>query len=106
VTVPGAGTFGPGLVIVGGNGSGLFDKANTKLDGSTFPIRIKFGNGGAVSVAFDSRLSDAFIQSQEFRILNADLFSFLFASLAQANASSQFRILANDEDREKAEKCK
>jgi hypothetical protein len=107
VTLPGLGTFSPGLVMVGGNGSGLFDNNSVKLDGSFFPITVRFASGGGqITTAFSSLLSDAYIQSLQTRNVNSNLLDFVINSLNQSLLTVKFRVKENEEDRKEAEKCR
>jgi hypothetical protein len=42
--------YGPGLIMIGGAGSGIFDSVNRSLDGTGVPITFIFQQGGVVPV--------------------------------------------------------
>ena len=85
--VLGATTLGPGLILIGNGGSGVFDANNRSLTGTGIPITLIFGNGGIVrhtpsSGTFGSSIVRTGVNSFDDSLLRFILFSQLEAAKA------------------------
>jgi len=93
--------LGPGLIMIGGAGTGVFDAANLSLDGTAPPITFVFGQGGVVKyqpVALAGSIYSPAIVQTGVNSFDENLLRYIIFSQLDAAKADRIRRGLSDDD--------